>query len=327
MNSYIRVIYIDQLILWAIVNFLFDYLLLWATKEIARAKASRLRISLAAAFGTTYFILFRLSYYQAIPHYGFFGSLLTIFLVSLVMVCLCFLPQNRARTFRILAYFYLVFLISGGAGTLTALFLFGTPQDPNMVWGMLASVFSILLVAELGWGVIQDQLYQRVYKTKIQVQFGPATASCTALLDTGNNLRDPFSKVPVVVMELDVLEGILPREAVEFVRRTGKGDLAGIERLHSNKEWSTRFRCIPFSSLGKESGLLVGFRPDALWVDAGKTTIPIDSVVVALTCQRLAQDQSYQALIHPDVLKMTLEKPAQTLGPREGGKAVNATNY
>ncbi|HHV44966.1 MAG TPA: sigma-E processing peptidase SpoIIGA [Firmicutes bacterium] len=327
MADYIRIIYLDQLILWGLVNFLFDYLLLWATKEIARAEVRRGRMFLAAAFGTIYFILFRLSYYQAIPFYNIFGSLFTIFLVSLAMVYLCFWPQYRTRFLRVLAYFYLVFLLSGGAGTLTALFLFGTPQNPNMLWGMLASIFSILLVAEIGWGVMQDQLYQRVYKTKIQVQFGAHKVGCTALLDTGNHLRDPFSKVPVVVMELSVLQDILPKEVVEFVRRTTEGNLETIDRLSLNQEWSTRFRCIPFSSLGKESGLLVGFRPDALWIAAGKKTLPVPEVVVALTSQRLSKDESYRALVHPDVLKMTLEGSGQIIGSREGGKAVNATNY
>ena len=75
----------------------------------------------------------------------------------------------------------------------------------------------------------------------------------TALVDTGNRLREPLSGLPVLIAEEALLRPLLPRDfdAVGAARRVPSG-----------------FRAVGFGALGS-TGRLVCFRPEALSIGTG----------------------------------------------------------
>lgn len=85
-----------------------------------------------------------------------------------------------------------------------------------------------------------------------------------ALVDTGNNLKDPLNNQPVIIVEQDALKGLLPPEIERVVAEVENGELSALQRLETLEAWQTRIRLIPFNSIGRKNGLLVGFRPDAV---------------------------------------------------------------
>ena len=87
--------------------------------------------------------------------------------------------------------------------------------------------------------------------------------------------------------------------------------MAGISRLLASERWSSRFRVIPLQSLGREQGLLVGFRPDAVHLVTEGRRVTLTGVVIGISPKPLDPEGSYRALLHPELLEAAL---------REGGR-------
>ena len=65
-----RTLWVDVLLLALISNFLFDYLLLWASAEVSRLPTSRKRLTLGALIGTAYFAAYLLAQAGVLPFFG-----------------------------------------------------------------------------------------------------------------------------------------------------------------------------------------------------------------------------------------------------------------
>ena len=97
-------------------------------------------------------------------------------------------------------------------------------------------------------------------------------------------------------------------------RAGSEGQMAGAESDEPNlsrlaeilggTSWLARIRLIPFSSLGRASGLLVGFRPDALVVGEGGRSVRRTDVVICVSPRPLSAEGGYRALLPPEVLEV-----------------------
>lgn len=116
------------------------------------------------------------------------------------------------------------------------------------------------------------------------------------MVDTGNDLHEPITGLPVVVVELEALRDLVP---VEFL-----DDLSS-RRVFDERSWpswfSTRFRVIPYAQVSGESGFLLGFLPDQIEIAAGGpfTSKP---AAVAVAGQCLCPTGLYHALVHPELV-------------------------
>ena len=68
------------------------------------------------------------------------------------------------------------------------------------------------------------------------------------------------------------------------------------------QDWAARLRIIPFSSIGKENGLLIGFRPDKVRLINSTSELHVQPVV-ALHPRTLDPEGEYEALVPPIVLQ------------------------
>ena len=68
-------------------------------------------------------------------------------------------------------------------------------------------------------------------------------------------------------------------------------------------QWATRFRLIPFSSIGKSNGILVGFKPDKIIVKTNEEVFEIKESIVGIYNNILSSEGNYSALLNPDILK------------------------
>ncbi|HEY8417536.1 MAG TPA: sigma-E processing peptidase SpoIIGA [Limnochordales bacterium] len=316
------VIWVDVLVLQLLANFLFDCLLLWATAEVTRAATSRGRVLAAAALGTAYFLSYVLAQAGLMPFYGVLRWIPVVLLVSALMLLVAFGPLRLRRMLVVAAHFYGVGFVAAGAG-MAASFLIGNPGQPDAMAGFLAASGAILLVAELGWGVVQRRIWQQLYHMPLEVRFGQQVCRIQALVDTGNRLRDPLSGVPVVVVEGDTVRRLLPDYLQAAVASMETGDLAAVSRLLASEQWSSRFRVIPFASIGREHGLLVGFRPDEVRVVVDGRPVPVGPCILGLCQGPLDPEGAYQALIHPDLVQPA-PAPARTSPNLVTGRAPSA---
>ncbi len=309
------VIYVDTLFLLGALSFLMDYLLLWAAAKATKLPFRASRLAAGALAGSTYFVLCYLSERGAVGSAGWLRTWPFVLAASFLMILLAFHPMSGRRFLRLTGYFYAISLVSGGAGIAA-----GYALGWGVAWRLLVAIAAALAAAELGWGVVQKSLWERLYHVPLEIVLFGQRAATTALLDTGNRLKDPVSGAPVAVVEHKVIAHLLPEELEEVVRRMERGDLSEVGRLLTSAEWSARFRVIPYAALGKENGLLVGFRPDEVRVNVEGRHVRLERVVVGIYHKSLDPDGAYQALIHPEMIEAALssgEEPHEAYSSRQ----------
>ncbi len=304
------IVYVDVLLLYLIANFVCDYLLLWATAAVTLAKTNWRRLCAGAAIGTAHFLLLYLASLNIIPYYGLLRFIPTILAVTLLMLVTAFYPVSLRRLAKLALHFAGIGFGSGGIG-LAAAYLLGTPAEPNTFLGLLTAIAGVLIIAELGWGVVQTSMIRRIYQLPISIYFGDEVIRVVGLLDTGNHLTDPLTGAPVIVLEQDLIAEILPDDLAANIQQLEAGDQKALTQLLAASKWSSRFRIIPYSSLGNKNGILVGFRPDRVTLEVSGQSIPAGEAIVGICNHQLDNAGEYQALIPPAIIHGTLGTFAQ----------------
>ncbi|GFN24068.1 sporulation sigma-E factor-processing peptidase [Thermanaeromonas sp. C210] len=300
-----HIIYLDVVLL---VNLFMDYIILWATARLSQAATSPWRLLGGAALGS----LYSLTIFS--PAGGPWMWFAVKILVSLLMVSLAFFPVSWHKFLQGVGYFYLVSFVMGGA-VLGALYLAdaltaqaftggGVVIGPLPYGGLAMAVGAALFLVYWGSLFIKRNFWQSLLRLPIVIGFNGKRLALKALVDTGNNLRDPFTGRPVIVAEYGALRPLLPPELQLDLTVPGEPELEKLVSSLHGTPWAARIRVIPFHSLGREHGLLLGFKPDevvVLWEDR---LIRVKDVVIGLCWQRLNLEGGYRALLHPDLLQV-----------------------
>ncbi|MCG0276978.1 MAG: sigma-E processing peptidase SpoIIGA [Thermanaeromonas sp.] len=302
----VQIVYLDMVLL---VNLIMDYIILWATGRLAQVSTNGWRLLAGATLGAAYALtLF-------FPHREPWLWFLVKILFSFLMLLLAFYPLTWQKLLQVFGCFYLVSFIMGGAvvgGLYLSNNLLAAPALAGrgllvhplpsawLVLGVLAAVFLV------NWGsaTIKKNFWQALLQLPIVIGLEGKRLALKALVDTGNNLRDPLTGRPVIIVEYQALKPILPEEIRSRVRAGEEPELEKIVTSLAGTAWATKVRIIPFHSLGRTGGLLLGFKPDEVIIFWEEQLIKITDVIVGLCWNRLAPGGNYRALLHPDLLEV-----------------------
>jgi len=311
------IVYLD---LWFAANVLIDGLLLWAASRLAARRVSWGRLAAAATVGGLYSLSVFLP--GLTPLVGGPGVLL----LSLVMVAVLCWPCSAAVFGRVLAFMYVVACLAGGA----ALALGGTGPLGGAVWGtptaslvrfgwagMIIGCSGALALNARRW--LNRGMLSGITDVTLEIWFDGRVTRVMGLLDTGNRLRDPFTQGPVIVVEAGALAGALPGGIQQSVVSPAQltAAVAGLSESPESAAWLRRLRLIPFRTVGRSDGLLVGLRPDRIVVDQAGTRLEAAGAVVAVHDGPLCPGGSFRALVPVDLLWQALD------GPERGRRLVS----
>lgn len=302
----VTVVYVDLVIL---VNFVMDFFILWAAGKLAGLRVKALRLICGALLGAAYsMIIF-------FPQTVFLTSFFAKVLCSIAMVLAAFAPLRLGLFCRSLASLYIVSFAMGGA-VLAAMYMMDDPpqviqvingvavyQEGYALGWLAAGIGAAVMVGYGGYVTMRNSWIRHNLIKTLTIHFGQGAVNVEALLDTGNHLYDPVSKNPVILVEAKTIAQLLP-PALQKTVLNGLDDLnladltAGL-----NEEWAARLKVIPFSSVGRSQGLLLGFRPDLIEIQDRRQTIRRDDAVIGLINRALTKNGRYQALLHPELFR------------------------
>lgn len=298
------VIYIDVLFF---VNLFINYILLFLTSKIGRLKPGKWRLWIGSLVGAVYSVL------MFFPSLEFGYTAMAKFMFSMALVAVAFNIKGIKLYFKTLGIFYLVTLAAGGG--VLALFYFtgaGAAMGAvisngilymNLPWQFLAFAIG---VSCLGIRFVCRMMQSRLAKSNmymwLNISLGQKKVTLNALVDTGNTLREPISDYPVIIAEYDKLKPILPNEILDIFENDSEINLEAITKLSGKSEIANRLRLIPFCSLGKDNGMLLGFKPDLASLVENEADRDIGNVIVGIYNKKLAGDRSYCALLNPEVI-------------------------
>ena len=113
------------------------------------------------------------------------------------------------------------------------------------------------------------------------------------LIDSGNLLKEPITNQDVIVVQKSSLEDLIDKkilnEAIEMVNGKIIGDM-------SEDIYKLKFKVIPFSALGNENGVLIGFKPDYIKIYSEEEIVKKD-VIVGIYDGKLSKTNLYTSLI------------------------------
>ncbi|MDR0287265.1 MAG: sigma-E processing peptidase SpoIIGA [Clostridiales bacterium] len=296
-------VYVDVLLL---ENLLMDYLILNVTAKFAKKPIKTLRLLLGALIGAIYAVVI-----MFLPDMQIYYTAPAKFLLSAAIVMVTYFPSKVRDFLKTLVCFYIAtFIFAGGA---FALLSFGQGQGvvKNGAYYMLwDSPFNFAIIAGPSVFLLVRAFYKWIREigagdkilVSLYVVFDGNGVWVPALVDTGNQLKDPISGDPVIIVEADAVKGLMPTGLIECIGDDDCKNMAGIECVLREAGWFSKFRLVPFSSLGRSNGLLPGFKPDYIEVGTKEGKKETKQVVVCLYKHRLSRNSDYSALLAPELV-------------------------
>lgn len=304
------VVYMDLIFL---ANLLIDGAILSATARVRHIRPKLWRLCSAAALGAFYVVMIWM------PSLSFMFTFAVKCLFSTAMIVVAFGFGGLRHFLGNMAAFYLIsFAVAGGMFGIHYLM-----QSPGEVMngivitssGGLAYrlhigfLFIALTFIPLVWmikSVFAGSKRKREmthYLAKVSIRIGDYEAVCIGLIDTGNQLYDPLTRTPVMVVEAAQWNEVLPDSWMSRIKRCEVDQLiAGIGT--ETFVWQDRLRLIPYRGVNRGTQFMLALKPDKVVVHHNEAEIVNEKVLVGLDGGKLAADGSYQAIIHPALVQM-----------------------
>lgn len=293
-------IYVDIVLL---ENLCMNYIILFGTGYIIKVKIKHIRIFASSLIGAIYAIL---AYTDIFPLYA---NILVKVILSICMVYIAYNPKNVKAIIKELVVFYLVSFALGGCAF--ALLYIVRPQDIFMKNGVYIGTYPIK-IALLGGivGFIITYIAFKVVKTRLTkgeliydmvIKIKDKEVTTKVMLDTGNMLKDPISNIPVALIEKSILYDILPKDLLENSKNMLGGDFTQNGDLEN--EYRTRLRIIPFTSVGKQNGMMLGIKVDKIKVITDVDEIINDNAIVCVYEKEFSKRKKYFGLVGMDLLE------------------------
>ncbi len=118
-----------------------------------------------------------------------------------------------------------------------------------------------------------------------------------AIIDSGNLLKEPITGASVIIVEKEKLEEVIDKNILENLQNIISGDYEILD-----KEYISKFRLIPFSSIGKQNGMLLGFKPELAKVEFDGVEKDLSNIVVGIYDKEITKNKEYTGLVGLDIL-------------------------
>lgn len=299
-------IYLDVVL---IENLIMNYIILFATGYILKIKLNHIRLIISALLGGIYSIL---AYMEVLEIYtNFFMKIL----LSVVMVYLAYNAKNIKLLLKQITIFYLTSFVFGGCSF--ALLYFVKPQEILIRNGMLIGTYPLKIavlggivgftISVIAFKVVKRRLNKKDMFCDITVFVGEKNMKTKAMIDTGNMLKDPITRMPVIVVEKDILYEIIPHKILDNLEKIIGGEISNEIYEEEVIKYISKFRVIPFTSLGKENGMLLGLKVKKVIVEIDFNEEEIKDVIIGIYNKKLSKKNKYNALIGLDIIERSGE--------------------
>ena len=160
-------------------------------------------------------------------------------------------------------------------------------------------VFTILLGAIIAFIIIKvsikfikNKMIAKDMYCKIKIKINEKEIETIAMIDTGNLAKEPITNTPVIIVESSLLYKTLPKEIINNIDSILSGEIKEVP-----EEYVSRLRCIPFSSLGKQNGMLLGVKADEIMIEKDDEKKVSKNVIIGIYDKSLTKRGEYRALI------------------------------
>ena len=266
------IVWVDIIVL---ENIIVNYFLLLITAQTLSIKVKSLRaILVSAAAGAYTLVIFydELRFLTLLPVkiivaflivYGAFGKNKIIFLLKSTFVYIIY-------TFVLAG---LIIFLEYRNTTNPA---YGYFQDSfNTKWLITALMMGYIIIYRV-FNYIASRQKLKKYTYLIEIFTKSSSVTVTALLDTGNELKEPITNLPVIIVEKSAVLGI---------------DTNLYDKLY-----------IPYKVVSGQSNFLEAFKPEKIKINYDKNNFQYKNAVIGISDVKLSDYNEYQALLSRDII-------------------------
>ena len=295
MTIYIDVVFLENLVMNSII--------LVASGIILKKKMKWIRIILASSLGAIYTIIGYISVLEI------YSNLILKVILSILIIYIAFNPQTVKQLWKDILIFYLTSFVFGGVAF--ALIYVVKPQDILMKNGLFLGTYplkTVLLAAIVAFiiiiaafAIVKTKFSKKDMFCDVEVELNNKIIKTRAMIDTGNLLKEPITNTPVIVLEHTLLYECVPKEILDNLESILGGELVKIPEEVRN-EYISKLKLIPFASLGKQNGMLVGIKADSLKIIQDDQEKENKNVIVGIYNKSLTKRGEYRALVGMDLI-------------------------
>ena len=290
-------IYIDIVLL---ENLVMNYIILLGTGYIIKARIKHIKLIISSLIGAIYALL---AYMEIFPIYANF---ITKMILAICMIYIAFKPKKIKGLIKELIVFFLVSFSLGGCAF--ALLYMIKPQEIFVKDGVYIGVYPLkiallggitgFVITYISFKVVKNHITKNeiIYNAIIKIE--EKKLEIKVLLDTGNMLKDPITGDTVIIIEKEKLYDILPLELLNNIDNFFEFDNKVIKN-----EYQTRLRIIPFTSVGKRNGMMVGIKADYVSIITDIDEIKKNDVIICVYEKKFSKTDKYSGLIGLDILE------------------------
>jgi len=272
-------VYVDVLFL---VNWVMDYVLLWAVCAVMGLQRKKVRLGLAPALGAGWvcvIAVFSLPYLikEGVTWLG----------ISSLMIWIACRPRKLSDFLNRICVLYLVAFLAGGglnliyfhtsAGVYLKQVVLGIQKVNSSGVGVILGSIAMILTVTKMLDTMEKQKKKRKNRYVAELYFGERRVLVDGFIDTGNRLKEPITGKIVHILQEDVAASLMSAE---------------------NKPMSF---LVPYHAVGTESGLLTAIRIDRMELvaeDESRTVIM--RPLFGLYQGKLSSNDEYQLILHAE---------------------------
>lgn len=285
-------------------NFIINFLILYSTKAIIKNKTPTKNVIIGTVLGTLYSLVF---FY---PSLLFLTKPMMKFILSLIIVKISF----KSKTIKMFYYeflgFYIVSFIFAGiimamswnfklpSSLLKKEYLVNMFNMKYIVIGIIIAVFMVKVV----FNYTHSKNMKKEYIYSVEIYFKDKFTKVTALVDTGNSLVDPFSRMPVFVVELEKIGELIPIKIKDIIVNLSKDNIISFQDILDDLNKDFPLIPIPFKSIGNEGGIILGFKPDYIIIKYLEEEILKKDIIIGIYNGKLSEDMEYDGLLHYETI-------------------------
>ena len=290
MTIYLDIIFLENLII--------NYIILYATGIILKLQPKKSKVLFGSLIGATYSVI----YY--IVQLGLYSNFIVKLVLSIIIIYITFNSTNFKMLAKQTLMFYLVSFVFGGA-TIAIIYM-ANSQNITIQNGVFVGNYTMItifigiaiayIVVIMAFKIVRSRISKKDLICDIEVTINGQYIKTKGMVDTGNLLKEPITNLPVIVMEYTLFYDIIPKEILNNLEKILGGDLSEIpEKIQ--EQYIPKLKVIPFTSLGKQNGMLLGIKVENVVIKHNGEVKKLDKAVIGIYDKFLTKRGEYRALL------------------------------
>jgi len=277
-------------------NFFIDFILLFITGKLIKKNIIYRRLIVASVLGALYVIL------TAYIGREFMTYFIVKFSVSVLMLMIAYDSKGILANVRVILCFYITSLIM--VGIITSLYYLD--YDKLTVNAIVLSIFLGYAALHFFFREIKARIEKNNYMRSVILGINNKSKNLRAFIDTGNELTDPMTGKPVIVVNIECIRNILGEDLYDGILCFYKNKSSNYENL-MNMNSNVKLRIVKYNTISSIGEKMICIVPDNLEImDKDKNIMKVDAII-GLYPKKISQKDDYDALLFKNLLELESE--------------------